>query len=91
MHHAATASEILDREFLIIRGKLLEVAAALDRIERGSVEPGSVDPSNGSAAGDQRLDKIRETLGLLGRQGGKRAEELQMLFSLPYEPKWRKG
>ena len=85
MHHAASASEILDREFLIIRGKLLEVAAALDRIERGSV-----DPSKGSAAGDQRLEKIRETLGLLGRQGGKRAEELQMLFSLPYEPKWRK-
>jgi len=86
MRHAATASEILDREFLIIRGKLLEVAAALDRIERGSVEPGK-----GSAAGDQRLEKIVETLGLLSRKGGKRAEELQMLFSLPYEPKWRKG
>ncbi len=86
MHHAATETEILDREFLIIRGKLLEVAAALDRIERGSVEPGK-----GSATSDQRLDKIRETLGMLGRQGGRRAEELQMLFSLPYEPKWRKG
>jgi hypothetical protein len=81
MHHAATATEILDREFIIVRGKLLEVAAALDRIERGK----------GSAAGDQRLDKICETLGLLARPGGKRAEELQMLFSLPYEPKWRKA
>jgi hypothetical protein len=80
MHHAAAATEILDREFLIIRGKLLEVAAALDRIERGK----------GSAADDQRLNKIRETLGLLARPGAKRAEELQMLFSLPYEPKWRK-
>jgi hypothetical protein len=80
MHHAATATEILDREFLPIRGKLLEVAAALDRIERGA------DP----VASDPRLEKIRETLGLLGRQGAKRAEELQMLFSLPYEPKWRK-
>jgi hypothetical protein len=80
MHHAATAVEILDREFLTVRGKLLEVAAALDRIERG----------NGSAAGDQRLERIRETLGILGRHGGKRAEELQMLFSLPYEPRWRK-
>ena len=91
MHHAATATEILDREFLTVRGKLLEVAAALDRIERGSIEGGSINDGKGSAAGDPRLDKIRETLGLLGRQGGKRAEELQMLFSLPYEPGWRKA
>jgi hypothetical protein len=80
MHHAATATEILDREFLIIRGKLLEVAAALDRIERGKGAPSS----------DSRLDTIRETLGLLARPGAKRAEELQMLFSLAYDPKWRK-
>ena len=81
MHHIATATEILDREFLAIRGKLLEVAAALDRIERGK----------GSAAGDQRLAKVSETLAILGRQGAKRAEDMQMLFSLPYEPAWRKA
>jgi hypothetical protein len=81
MSSTATASEILDREFFIIRGKLLEVAAALDRIERGQ----------GTAAGDPRLEKFRETLAILGRDGAGRAEQLQLLFSLPYEPAWRKG
>jgi hypothetical protein len=79
-----TATEILDREFLIIRSKLLEVAAALDRIERGR------DSAAGSAAADERQHKIRETLTILGRTGAKRAEELQMLFSLPYEAGWKK-
>ena len=72
--------QILDREFLTIRGKLLEVAAALDRIERGQ----------GSAAGDSRLAKIRETLAILADTGTTRAEKLQLIFSLPYEPAWRK-
>ena len=81
MSQIATAAQILDREFLTIRGKLLEVAAALDRIERGQ----------GSADGDPRLEKIRETLAVLGHEGANRAEQLLLIFSLPYEPEWRKG
>ena len=81
MPHVTTAAQILDREFLTIRGKLLEVAAALDRIERGQ----------GPAAGDPRLEKIRAALAILGREGPDRAEQLQLVFSLPYEPAWRKG
>ena len=77
----ATAAQVLDREFLTIRGKLLEVAAALDRVHRGQ----------GSAANDPRLEKIRETLAVLGREGDQRAEQLQLIFSLPYESLWRKG
>jgi hypothetical protein len=76
-----TAVQILDREFLTIRGKLLEVAAALDRIERGQ----------GTAAGDPRLEQLRETLSILGREGANRAEQLQMIFTLPYESNWRKA
>ncbi len=81
MPHTATASEVLDREFLILRGKLLEVAAGLDRIQRSTV----------SAADDPRLKKLCETLAILGREGTNRAEQMQLLFSLPYEPTWRKG
>ena len=81
MPHTATAAQVLDREFLTMRGKLLEVAAALDRVERG----------RGSPAADPRLDKIRETLAILGKEGANRAEQLQLIFSLPYEPGWRKG
>ena len=81
MPPTATAAQILDREFLTIRCKLLEVAAALDRIQRGQ----------GSAAGDPRLEKIRETLAILGKEEADRAEQLHAVFSLPYEPGWRKG
>jgi hypothetical protein len=80
-HSPAAAINILDREFLTIRGKLLEVAAALDRIERGQ----------GAATGDPRLENILETLGALAKNGADRAERLQLIFSLPYEPGWRKG
>ncbi len=80
MPHTATAAQILDREFLTIRGKLLEVAAALDRVQRGQ----------SSAEGDPRLEKIRETLSILGKEGANRAEQLQLIFSLPYDPGWRK-
>jgi hypothetical protein len=80
MSQIATAAQILDREFLTIRCKLLEVAAALDRIERG----------RGSVADDPRLEKISQTLMILGHEGTDRAEQLQMIFSLPYEPDWRK-
>jgi hypothetical protein len=73
------AAQVLDREFLTIRGKLLEVAAALDRIDRGT----------GSAASDPRLEKIRDTLAIMAK-GGDRAEHLQMIFSLPYDAKWRR-
>ena len=80
MPHSATAAQILDREFLTIRGKLLEVAAALDRVERG----------RDLAGGDPRLEKIRATLAILGKEGVDRAEQLQLIFSLPYDPGWRK-
>ncbi len=80
MPHTATAAQILDREFPTIRCKLLEVAAALDRNPRAQ-----------GPATDPRLEKIRETLAILGKDGTDRAEQLQMLFSLPYEPAWRKG
>jgi hypothetical protein len=81
MPHIATAPEILEREFLTLRGRLLDVAAALDRIARGK----------GIANGDPRLGKLREGLAILERQGTDRAEQLQILFSLPYDPSWRKG
>jgi hypothetical protein len=81
MPQNATAAQVLDREFLTIRCKLLEVAAALDRIERGQ----------GSAESDPRLKKIGEALAILPKDGTDRAEQLQLIFSLPYEPAWRKA
>jgi hypothetical protein len=70
----------LDREFLPLRGKLIEVAAALDRIGRAE---GSCD--------DLRIDQVWRSLELLAasRETADRAEQVQMIFSLPYDPQWR--
>jgi hypothetical protein len=76
---AATAREVLDREFLALRGKILEVAAALDRIDRAA----------GSAADDPRMEQLQKTLETLCTQGARRAHDVQMILSLPYDPQWR--
>lgn len=72
------ARETLEREFLPLRGKLLELAAALDRIERSGDGP----------VEDARLEQIDRALTALRQPGTDRAERLQMIFSLPYEPNW---
>jgi len=87
------APQLLSRDFLEIRARILEVAACLDRIER----------ADGSVADDPRLAQIRAGLETLladaergptetGRtiERGGRAEQVQMIFSLPYEEGWRK-
>lgn len=73
------AKDVLDREWLTVRACLIEVAAALDRIDR----------AEGSVADDPRLNQIGRSFDLLAHQSGNRAEQLQMAFSLSYEPQWR--
>ena len=69
----------MDREFLGIRSRLLDVAASLDRIDR----------SGGSTADDARLAQIRLGLEVLLSPGPGRAERFQQTFSLPYDENWR--
>ena len=79
------APEVLSREYLEVRAKLLQVAATLDRIERAS----------GSVTGDPRLAKIRDALHVLlapapqRLSGVLRAEQIQLVFSLPYDDEWQ--
>ncbi len=73
------AVEILDREFLEIRAKLLQVGAALDRLNR----------ADGSVADDPRLAKIDQALAVLRSDDANRAEQIQMIFSRVYESDWR--
>ena len=76
------AKESLDRYFLEARSKLLDLAAILDRIGRGS---------NVSAVDDDsRLRRIREALEVLHDQSGGRAERIQRIFSLDYDPSWQR-
>ncbi|HEX7377077.1 MAG TPA: hypothetical protein VF278_08190 [Pirellulales bacterium] len=74
-----TAPQVLDREFLELRAKLLELAAGLDRIDRAA----------GDVEADPRLGKIEQALEVLGSDEPGRAEQVQMIFSLPFDQRWR--
>ena len=73
------AQEILDREFLEIRAKLLEVAASFDRLDR----------AEGDVEGDPRSGLFREALEILQGNSNDKAEQLQLLFSRRYDEGWR--
>ena len=76
-----SAREVMDREFLEIRAELLQLAAHFDRIERAS----------GEIADDARVQKIRLALEALSSAnvGPHRAEQLQLILSREYDPKWQ--
>ena len=74
-----SAPEVLNREFLEIRCKILELAAAFDRLER----------ADGSVEEDPRLGRLREALEVLLEQSNDRAEQVQMIFSREYEEDWQ--
>lgn len=75
----AQAQKIFDESFLSIRAKLLEVAAALDRLDRASAESASAesasadgerggapdDASGGDVNADPRRGRVDEAIALL--------------------------
>jgi hypothetical protein len=75
-----SAPEVLNREFLEIRCKILELAAAFDRLQRAD---GSVDE-------DPRIARLREALATVLECSEDRAEQVQMIFSRTYEEDWQK-
>jgi hypothetical protein len=79
MSNVRTASVVFDQEFLLIRAKLLEAAAALDRIDRGE----------GSLIGDKRRTQIQAAIQVLLRPEDDRAEQIQLIFSRPFEDDWQ--
>lgn len=77
----SAAKSVLDREFLAIRSRLIDVAAMLDRIDR----------SQSDASNDPRIAQIRRSLEVLLEREPNRAERVQMEFSLPYQDDWRQA
>jgi len=76
------AGKALDNYFFEARAKLLDVAAILDRIGRGK---------DAAAVGDDpRLARIRKALEVLLDPSGGRAERIQQIFSLDYDPSWER-
>lgn len=74
-----TAAATLEREFLTIRAKILEIAASLDRLDR----------ADGELVNDPRLEQIRSGVQQLLSEDDGRAEAVQQVFSLPYDAEWR--
>ncbi len=80
MPNPMSHQQVLDRYFLEMRCKVLDVAAALDRLNRAS---GAESP-----AADRRLTQLDEAIGVLSRTDPGRAETIQQIFSLSYDPEW---
>ncbi len=74
-----SSREIMDREFLPTRAKILEIAAALDRVSRAEDD----NPD------DPRWSQLRAALELVLEHDDDRAEQVQLLFSRPYDAKWQ--
>ncbi len=72
------AAEVLEQEFLLIRAKILEIAAKLDRLDRAE-----------GSANDAQLRQVQAGLKILQETEPGRAERVQLAFSLDYEDGWR--
>nr|WP_303652873.1 hypothetical protein [Paludisphaera mucosa] len=73
--------QVLDRDFLEVRAKILEIAASLDRIDRA--------PARHGEPPDPRMGRIRQALDALREPGPDRAESIQLIFSIAYDLDWR--
>jgi len=73
------ASRALDQFFLDARARLLDIAAILDRVDRGD-----------GAVNDPRMQRIHEAIAALQAGGPGRAAAIQKIFSLEYDASWPK-
>jgi len=76
------APRALDQYFLEARCRLLDLAAILDRVGRGE--------DTDVATGDPRAARIDKALEVLLSDAPNKAELIQQLFSLDYDPDWKR-
>ena len=79
MPSARSAPEILDRQFLETRARILQIAADLDRLDR----------AEGTLDGDSRMAKLRQAIEVLLADTPDRAEQVQLIFSREYDRNWK--
>ncbi|MFP6762340.1 MAG: hypothetical protein VB858_01940 [Planctomycetaceae bacterium] len=82
MSESLKAEQIFDHVFLETRARLLEVAATLDRLERAA--------DADAVESDFRMEQIRRGIDLIRNESGNRAEQLQIVFSDPYDESWKR-
>jgi len=81
-----TQQQVLLREYLPIRAKILEIAAALDRMDRAG-QP----LAEGAQEVDQTRAQLQQALAVLQQAEPSRAERVQQIFSLPYDAHWQEA
>ena len=79
MSNQRSATVVMDSEYLKMRSGLLEVAAALDRLERAP----------GGLVDDPRRNRLEQAIQILHDSEQGRAERLQLLFSRPFNENWK--
>jgi len=79
MSNQRSATVVMDSEYLKMRSGLLELAAALDRLERA---PGGI-------GDDPRRNRLEQAIQILHDSDQSRAERLQLLFSRPFNENWK--
>ena len=78
MNSKLTAVAVLDREFLEIRCRLIDIAAALDRMDRAL--------DRDAIQGDPRMAQLAGAVGILMDDKPDRVQRVQLAFSDPYAP-----
>jgi hypothetical protein len=81
MTKVRNSTDVFEQEYLPIRAKLLEVAASLDRLDRAS----------GSLASESRRTQVQAAMQVLLRPEEDRADQVQLIFSRPFEDDWREN
>jgi len=69
----------MNREFLELRAKLLDIAASLDRIDR----------AEGEIEDDPRMPLLAEAIVIIAKDAPDRALQIQQLFSREFDPQWK--
>ena len=75
MSQTRTKKDVLEADFLVLRAKILELAAGLDRFDRAA----------GDWPGDPRRTRLDEAIRILLTDEPERAEQVQLLFSREYD------
>ena len=76
------ADRALDQFFHDARSRLLDIAAIFDRVGRGADDAAATD--------DPRFAKLRQAVEVLLGDAPNKAELIQQLFSLAYDPDWKR-
>jgi len=82
MSASRTAQRILEQDYLSIRCLILDLASALDRIDRGA--------ARGEIEQHPQLELLRSSLTILQSEEPNRAERVQLHFSDQYQPGWNR-